>query len=1145
MAEPNDNLSPEEVQQIEELLNPLNKNPQSSDDLNPMLPLLKEKLGFMPSEEGIPDEEDAESSNDDDGIDLDGPPAYRDIESEDQDDDIDLDELLGAPPKPQAPPAPPTAQFEDYLSEIESSAALPEPAPSDPFQNESEAGDPFQDESEDTNPFLDLENDETKSYDLLGDPFEQAGNSVPWDALEPSETPESAPAEIPDDFGFGEEAPAAEQESGAADEEDPFGGLDAIAEPGETPAPVDDFGFGEEAPASAEDPFADFSSEPSSDSPASDPMALSGSEDPFGDLGDSFSSTPEDTEPSGSFDDIAPSLDDIPVAGLEENSEVGFESDLASLDQESAPPPEPEVDLEEGLSDEDLAVIQRELIKYPPKLRRTLIDTIVNRRVPTHNQKEILELIKAQQKPEDVAAFLSSLLGEPVELVDNSGKFSQEGIPILASKEAYTKEGAIRRRELIRKTFIYSSAAIALLTFGILLFEKVIRPFRADSYYASGLEKIEEFSGVTDATEKQRLLFDAENDFAKGEAILPHSLKQLNAYCMAYMKIGQYEKAFEKCFGKVEPDFGYEPEDKENKRAWHKRTEVPNISLAPKSKWNDAGVKSSGREFFPELSFSLVSQDKVQRRVIKAGAYIASRLKYDIHDPDTYIALGKFHSFHRNDFINIAPGSATKPYKNDNLAIEYFKRVFSDANEPDHVEATAGIAKVFYHKEEFVTAAKYYNDIIEKHPTNSVGHGGLLSTFIEIWKRDKNPQFVLNHHRQVRNALNIEEDLTPAVLSKLAAFYIDLDSQDVRIRYNINPEDQVTGMEIDDNVEYLLNIAYNREGGAHFAEGYYQRARFYLKTNQSTRALKQLELASTYDVRHYLAVLTMAEYYMKTENFNEAVKLLEETENRYSQYKNRYGEREEDETLLEGKPGRISYNLAKIYLTESAGVNADDKIKTFPGRKIYPERSLGVLSEEERERRNGLYAAQNYFKTALERGISDNPGILRDCYYSLGWIDYMHNDFASALDYWSELPDEDGYNNPSVLLGKAHSFFYTNQLNASMGNYLKLKDDYERKADAIGRIEPENSDHREIYETLVAVYNNIGAIFEKRQDTSNALKYYWKAMETARKIISVSEIATSNKDLVFTKSNLDRAPLLEDWLPPTLDRITNFKSGNR
>lgn len=475
------------------------------------------------------------------------------------------------------------------------------------------------------------------------------------------------------------------------------------------------------------------------------------------------------------------------------------------------------------------------------------------------------------------------------------------------------------------------------------------------------------------------------------------------------------------------------------------------------------------------------------------------------------------------------------------MAIEYFKRVFTDAGKPDHIESTAGIARIYYNKREFGTAVKYYNDIIEKYPKNPIGHGGILSTYIEMWKRDGNPQYVLNHHRQVRNALDIEDELSLPVLTKLASFYIDLDSENVRIKYNINPEDQVSGMEIDDNVEYLLNIAYGKDGGNKFAEAFYQRARYLFKKDEDSRGIKQLELTATYDPRHYLAVLQMAEYYMKVENYTEAIALLKEADDRYNAHKEELGDRDEDETLLEGRPGRIKFDLGKIQLLEAAGINKTDNLREFPGKKIYPERSIGTLSFDEKERRNGLHQAREYFRQALEIGIDNDPKLLRECNYFMGWIDYNHGEFAQALDFWAELPEEDIYNNPTILLGKGNSFYYTKQYNAALGNYLKLRDDFELKEQSISRVEIENSDHQEIFLTLTALYNNIGAVYEKKQDTVNALKHYWKAMETARKIGNVTEIATSNKDLVFARARLDREPLLEDWLPPTLDKMKDMK----
>ncbi|TGK86240.1 hypothetical protein EHQ23_07490 [Leptospira bourretii] len=1220
MAEPIDKLSPEEIKQIETMFSALNKNPLSSEELNPMAKVLREKLGYTnpiaPSEPEPESEEDSGSAFDDfdnegagdsesgdpfSGLDEDddfGPPKLPNREAE-EDDGIDLDELLGEDgPKP-TPAEPPTAT-DDFDFDTPPST----PDDTDPFASDAgqtEEADPFADMGStpgqtesfgDDDPFANLDSIdeapiEDKPAPVIGDdPFANLGGE---------ESPQTTDEDLFAGFDSGSEetTPAGDDFDFGADAETPSaGGDDPFADMGSTPQTTESFGDdpfaslgGEDSPSpdagSADDPFGDLST-PSGGGDTSfgdDPFADMGStpqatesfgDDPFTNLGgdDSPSTPSRDNEPADmgggfddpfgdlgvgmeppsldddlgapSFDDLAPSIDDMPVSTMDDfgsDGPGGFEEDLMSLGKEE----EPEESLEANLTDEELAVIQAELLRYPPKLRRTIIDTIVNQRIPVRNQKEIIELIKAQQKPEDIASYLSGLLGERVELSDSTGKFAADGVPIIASRDAYTKEGAARKRELVRRT-ILSSAAAVFLVFGIVtLWKYVIVPYRAKAQYALGLEKIEEFSYETDALEKKKLLADAENYFIKGEEIFPHNLEFLNKYCIAYTKAGQYERAFEKCFGKVEPDFGYEPEDKEHKRAWENRKEVPNISFAKKTEWNDAGVETAGRRPLPELTFYLTSQDKVPRKVLKAGAYIASRLKYNVHDIDTYIALGTFHSFHRKDFIEVPPGSNRKKYKNDHLAIEYFKRVFADGGDPDNVDAIAGIAKIFYNKQEFGTAVKYYNDIIEKYPKNAIGHGGILSTYIEMWKRDKNPQYVLNHHRQVRNALNIEDELSLFVLAKLASFYIDLDSEEVRIKYNINPEDQVTGMEIDDNVEYLLNIAYGKEGGSKFAEGYYQRARFYFKKEEAARALKQLELASTYDIRHYLAVLLMAEYYIQTENYDEAVKLLREADDRYQNYKDRLGERDEDETLLEGSPGRISFNLGKIQFLEAAGINVTDNIREFPGKKIYPERSIGTLSYEEKERRNGLFMARESFLAALDRDISKDPKIVRECYYYLGWIDYNHGDFAQSLDFWAELPEEDIYNNATLLFGKGNAFYYTRQYNAALGNYLKLKDDFELKEQSLGRIDTENSDHREVYETLTALYNNIGAVYEKKQDTINALKYYWKAMETARKIGSVSEIANSNKDLVFARAKLDREPLLEDWLAPTLDRLDQIK----
>ena len=60
--------------------------------------------------------------------------------------------------------------------------------------------------------------------------------------------------------------------------------------------------------------------------------------------------------------------------------------------------------------------------------------------------------------------------------------------------------------------------------------------------------------------------------------------------------------------------------------------------------------------------------------------------------------------------------------------------------------------------------------------------------------------------------------------------------------------------------------------------------------------------------------------------------------------------REEDETLLNGDPGRIYFDKGKIVLWNLLSFPKMEKISEFPDRKVYPDKSLSQLSEEESNR---------------------------------------------------------------------------------------------------------------------------------------------------------------------------------------------------
>ncbi|EMJ93170.1 tetratricopeptide repeat protein [Leptospira alstonii] len=1205
MAEANSTpLSEAELEQIRSILEPLSKNPDISEELNPMLSVFRQKMGYGTQKPSQNDEEEEETQPQEPNEDTDEEEDFEDEAPKSskrpptkvfEDDDIDLDELLAEPTQTPADdfsleeePAPPTADsgeadpFADFGMESEPSPTVSEetdalgdfglseeqPATTDDFSFEEETA------TNSADPFADLGAPSSE------DPFAGMGETTEADPFGGSDFG----AESMDDFSS---TPSSETDSfdtftstpeTSADDSDPFAGMGVT----EKPVGEDDFGLSDSQTSGGEDSFDDFmSSEPTGgddffSSPAdsgpapteSDPFADFGdlgspagqdpfsdlspsatvSEDPFADFTpseDTLSDIPGDADPS--FDSFSPDLD----AGGEDFDSGSLEADLQGLATEE------KQEIDKGLKDEELAIIQKEILRYPPSLRRAVIDAIVQDRLTPRDQKGLLELIKIESSPEEIADFLSGVLGETVSISQRMSGFSKDGIPIISTDPLYTKEGLQRQKKAVRRTIITIAATLFFVVGGTLFYRNFIIPNQAAQYYDQGLTLVREAGAYPKNSEVRKKKFlEAEESFARGENILPNHLKYLNLYGVEYTRIEEYDRAFEKLFGKVSPDFGAGGEEPAS-NSWDKREKVPIIALAKGQVWDNGKLPIAGK-IGNENRMILIAQDRIQRKIIKAGAYIVMRLEKQTHDNPTYKNLGRFHSSIMPSFTESSLGGGK--YKNDQLAINFFKQVFTDGNEPYEEESTAGIAKIYYNRREFGKAASFYNKIVEIDPSSPVGEGGLLSTYIEMWKEDGNPQFVINHHRQIKNNLDIEKKLSLHVLSKLASFYTDLNKKELRIRYNINPMNQVSGMEVNDNALQILDLIYHKTEedpvtgtkikGSNYAEGYYQRGRYFASIKESIQARRFFEKAAALDPAHFLASVELAENAIRLANFSEADKLLNESLKRFENYKQSYGARDEDETLIQGNVGRIYFDKARIQYLSAAGIHEKDKITEFPGRKIYPFRARAAMNTAAKTRsmelKNSLegfskaesvQADENEF-TLIRRWRTPLPaGIQRELRYFKGWVDYMSGDFAASLNEWSGFEDEDEYDHPTLLMGKANAFFYTGQYKASLGNYLKVQDDMEEKLLNMGLPKPDDPYHQEVYQTLIAATNNIGAVYEKQGNTSEALKHYWKAIETARKINEVSEIAMSNKDLMFKKEAIGQDPLLEDWLSPTLDSV--------
>ncbi|HBS05824.1 MAG TPA: hypothetical protein DEA96_12715, partial [Leptospiraceae bacterium] len=788
----------------------------------------------------------------------------------------------------------------------------------------------------------------------------------------------------------------------------------------------------------------------------------------------------------------------------------------------------------EEFTDEELATIRTEIVDFPQELRKAIIDAVVNEKLSHPDQRMLMNMIVDQADPDQIADFLEPRMGFRADT--SPPDVRKDGVPIIYADE-FSPEALGRKRRRAKMMLLgLSGVVLGLLgVFGGLL---LYRNLSIQGMYESGLEKLQEARQAA-PDRKTELAREAESYFQRAlesdDGV--YNVEYLNRYGIAYLKAGFYDEAFYKLFGKIEPEY-----------QWNDPSfRAPLINVAENSRWYGPSERKEGYQT------TFVDKDKLPRKVQIPGAYIVSRLRDREMDRENLMALGRFHSHNSRRFLSTEEG---QKYKNDQLGIDYYRLITTLLNQPNDPEALAGIGKIHYNREEFGAAARKYNEILETHPAEVEGHAGLINTYIELWKRDGDPRFVIARHREARR-LGLEEELPIYVVTKLAGFYIDLDPTDLRIKYQVDPVDAVSGHDLDQNVVHLLKIVFDKEEkrdeetikGSEYGEGFYQRGRYLLSRGESARAMRQFENAVRTDPWHYPALTEMGEYYQSVLDFSRAEQYYRAALQTYESHKEDYGNRPEDETLMDGDIGKIYFNIGSLLYLQNAG-GSDPTL--MPRSRIYPFRAERAETEETANRRSQLLQAAEYFDTALEKDLKDSDAIAR-AHYRKGWIRYMGSDFESALNEWNKLDSsyDAVHEDRSVLMGRANAAYHEDQLSYSLGNYLKLKDELETESIRISSPDAQNRSHRLVYEQLTQVYNNLGAVYEKQYMEKKeagasqnvldslqeqAMNHYWKSVETAGRIDLPAEIPRQNIQLSFPR-NGQREPLLDEWLNPMLEEL--------
>lgn len=980
-----------------------------------------------------------------------------------------------------------------------------------------------------------------ESTESTGDAFAEQTDEPAAEAAESFDfgSPSETPATSDMDFG-GETSSFSDFESSPSlGGDDAFGGGEATSsfDLTDSIAPDTD-SFGGDSLSSSDTGFdaggADFSA--TSDFGSSDFSA-----------GESAGSTPAPDAGVASFDATADESDlgdlTTDLTGLSDLAPSDSDSDSGAFDTGDLSDMTRQANLSQGIgdefTDEELAKIRARLDEIPPGLKKAIITATVDEKVSRSDQQLIMHMLIDQATPDAIADFLEPRIGYRPDLTPP--QYRKDGVQIIYADGMSPEEIAGRRKKVRITIFaVLGGVAATLIAFGsVLLYNKLSIAGR----YKDGLAELSQ-AALTTGNEREAHRKRAEAFYQKAlSSSGTYDPEVMNKYGLAYLRAGYYDDAFEKLFGRVEPAYDWADP----------AARAPLIRLKDGSKFPSPEQQAKGDRA------EFLDRQNVKRKLEVPGAYTVTRLRDGNLDKRTLLSLGKFHSHNAQSFTRRPEG---QKYKNDDLGIDYYRLILTLMEMPDDVDARSGIGEVYYNRKEYASAAREYNKIIEKFPNEIKGHAGLLNTYIQIWHENQDPRYVLEKHRLIQR-LGLEKDLPIYLLTKLAGFYIDLNEDDVRIRYQVDPVNSVTGLGLEDNATHLLELVFKKEderdgeiiNGASYGEGFYQRGRFLLKQKETLRALRQFQNAHQHDPRHYLAVREMGAYYRDNLDFARAEEYFKKSLELYNQYKDDYGAKPEDETLIAGDRGLLFYDMGSLLFLKYAGTPRENK-EAFADSRIYPDRGRNAETSETQKRRELLSQARDYFGQALKEEVRDEKAKVQSIYW-MGWIDYISSDFESALVEWEGLQDiySGNYSDPVLLMARANSYYYTDQNRSALGDYLKLQNDLERRALSIDHAVPEDPEHQKVFLTLAALYNNLGAVYEKEFNEAkkrgasqrsledlekNSLKYYWKSIESARKVEEDNEIARTNLQKAF-RSAVKSDPALDDWISPALPGLTEKK----
>ncbi len=530
------------------------------------------------------------------------------------------------------------------------------------------------------------------------------------------------------------------------------------------------------------------------------------------------------------------------------------------------------------------------------------------------------------------------------------------------------------------------------------------------------------------------------------------------------------------------------------------------------------GYTEYGQAYFDkrEYYFSIEKLNKL---------YDIQRKKGRAIDIDLLNKLGYFYSKVPGEYYNTMrlninrwyyPGSDKKreEWSQLDVAIEMYRRVL--VRDRKNVTALFGVGNAYFYQGQYFKAKKYYEDIVDLEPDSEIGYSGLLNLYIErdVFEKVIDMHAVLSEKKMMSNVQS-------PLLAKLAAYYLDKQkskTSNVRIDYGVQSP---RFKDDDDNIFPAVNgvLSALNKRDSDYPPLHLQYAR--LKKAQDNLKLMRIHLEKAIDLSrknygadYFGALHLLGEYYYLSK---EPVKAYETLNRAIKAAENPPEFTREDfyrETESTGASYALLGNIFYYYF---------DKVRMRYG-------DLEDESIDQDEERMGNYQiAREKYEKAIDEGYESS-----EAHYNLGRIYYLNRLYQKALDQWLNLY-EDFTENPEIMFALGNAFYHMGSYDAAKGEYLKLISAYEYELDKMKIARRDLTGHVKLVRFLSSTYNNLGAVYQAKDNESKSEISYWKSIDYAQLINAENEFARVNLARSFRKEGGPGEPILDESIPYSME----------